>query len=59
MSDDRSSKPECPFCRSIDVSLYSPFGTAQLVRQYYCQSCRSVFEAVKWKKRDREGTGYS
>lgn len=44
-------QPACPFCRSDEVSLHSPFGTTQLVRQFYCRSCRSVFESVKWKKR--------
>ncbi|WP_456151916.1 PaaD-like zinc ribbon domain-containing protein [Effusibacillus pohliae] len=41
--------PCCPFCNSSEVSLHSPFGTAQLVRQYYCHSCRSVFEYVRWQ----------
>jgi len=45
--------PHCPFCESEDVVLHSNFGTAQLVRQYYCNSCRSVFEFIRW----REGQG--
>ena len=41
-------KVHCPFCDSEDVSLMSLFGTAQLVRQFYCNSCRSAFEFIKW-----------
>lgn len=43
-------KPHCPFCESSDVKLYAPFGTAQLVRQYYCSSCHSVFEFIRWQE---------
>lgn len=43
-------QPHCPFCESSDVKLYSNFGTAQLVRQYYCNSCRSVFEFIRWQE---------
>ncbi|WP_081411894.1 hypothetical protein [Alicyclobacillus herbarius] len=38
----------CPFCGSKDVRIQSPVGRAQLVRQYYCNTCRSVFERVRW-----------
>ncbi|WP_428841945.1 hypothetical protein [Halobacillus naozhouensis] len=40
---------QCPFCSSGDVELIAPFGTAQLVRQYYCNHCKSVFEYIKWQ----------
>ncbi len=42
--------PHCPFCESSDVKLYAPFGTAQLVRQYYCSCCSSVFEFIRWQE---------
>lgn len=43
-------KPHCSFCDSHDVEIYSSFGTAQLVRQYYCNSCKSVFEYIRWQE---------
>ncbi|WP_438821125.1 hypothetical protein [Desertibacillus haloalkaliphilus] len=27
----------------------APFGTAQLVRQFYCNDCKSVFEYIRWR----------
>ena len=42
--------PYCSFCNSTDVTPISRFGTAQLVTQYYCNHCRSVFEFVKWQR---------
>jgi transposase-like protein len=41
-------KLECPFCGGNQIEKVSNFGKAQLVRQYYCKQCRSVFEHVKW-----------
>lgn len=42
-------QPTCPFCDKKNVELYSSFGTAQLVRQYYCLNCKTVFESIRWK----------
>ncbi|OXB90403.1 hypothetical protein [Geobacillus subterraneus] len=39
----------CSFCGSANVAPLSMFGTAQLVSQYYCHQCRSVFERVRWR----------
>jgi formate dehydrogenase maturation protein FdhE len=41
--------PHCSFCDSIDVTLIAPFGSAQLVRQFYCNDCHSVFEYIRWQ----------
>ncbi|WP_425482030.1 hypothetical protein [Cytobacillus depressus] len=41
---------QCSFCSSEDVEKISSFGTAQLVRQYYCSSCKSVFEYIRWQE---------
>jgi hypothetical protein len=46
-----AEKPHCCFCESENVTLISPFGTAQLVRQYYCRSCKSVFEFIRWQQK--------
>ncbi|KKB36634.1 PaaD-like zinc ribbon domain-containing protein [Bacillus thermotolerans] len=39
----------CSFCDSDNVDKIAPFGTAQLVSQYYCNSCHSVFEFIRWQ----------
>ncbi|WP_443677939.1 PaaD-like zinc ribbon domain-containing protein [Neobacillus rhizophilus] len=41
---------QCSFCSSEQVEKISSFGTAQLVRQYYCNSCYSVFEYIRWQE---------
>ena len=40
----------CAFCDSSDTELISLFGQFLLASQYYCRSCRTVFEAVRWKE---------
>ncbi|MGD8495531.1 MAG: hypothetical protein PVF05_05025 [Gemmatimonadales bacterium] len=49
-----SAMPEsvtCPFCDSDDTEQFSAFGSALSVSQYYCRSCRTVFEWMKWHDR--------
>ncbi len=41
----------CPFCDGRDTELHSPFGTALTVATYWCLSCRTAFEWVKWDER--------
>ena len=50
MSDKQHDLPVCPFCHAESADRIAQFGTAQLVSQYYCHACRSVFEYVKWQK---------
>lgn len=38
----------CPFCGSTETTKQSDFGTSLMVKQYYCNSCKTVFEWVKW-----------
>ncbi|WP_429842918.1 hypothetical protein [Brevibacillus sp. FIR094] len=52
MEIEKTVQPHCSFCDSTDVTLMSPFGTAQLVRQYYCNACKSVFEFIRWQPAD-------
>ena len=40
----------CPFCDSPDTEQFSAFGSALSVSQYYCRSCHTVFEWMKWRK---------
>jgi transposase-like protein len=44
----------CSFCDSTNVNLLSPFGTAQLVSQYYCNNCHSVFEFIRWQNTEED-----
>jgi formate dehydrogenase maturation protein FdhE len=37
----------CPFCGSTAVEPLSLFGQQLLTVQYYCNGCRTPFEAVK------------
>ncbi|MGR6116603.1 PaaD-like zinc ribbon domain-containing protein [Aeribacillus composti] len=39
----------CSFCDSTNVKKIAVFGTAQLVSQYYCNQCKSVFEFIRWQ----------
>ncbi|CAM3809055.1 hypothetical protein ALPO108162_06855 [Alicyclobacillus pomorum] len=39
---------KCPFCGSRTVRRVSQFGKVQLVSQFLCSDCRSVFERVRW-----------
>jgi hypothetical protein len=41
----------CPFCEGVETELHSPFGTALSVATYWCRSCRTAFEWVKWGER--------
>lgn len=49
ISDAVPASVECPFCRGSDTELFSAFGSALSVSQYYCRPCRSVFEWMKWR----------
>ncbi|MDA3129013.1 hypothetical protein ACFPTR_07290 [Aliibacillus thermotolerans] len=51
---DDKDKIICSFCDSDHVSLYSPYGTAQLVRQFYCHDCKSVFEFIRWRNTNQD-----
>ncbi len=42
---------QCAFCDSTDTELISLFGQFLLASQYYCHSCHTVFEAVRWKEK--------
>ncbi|NSL50542.1 PaaD-like zinc ribbon domain-containing protein [Calidifontibacillus erzurumensis] len=48
----KNDKPFCAFCNSENVELIAPFGTAQLVRQFHCKDCQSVFEYLRWRTED-------
>lgn len=39
---------ECPFCGKRETQLVSPFGGQLSVAQYWCRSCRTGFDYMKW-----------
>ncbi len=43
---------KCPFCGSEDSEQFSSFGSSLSLSQYYCNGCRTVFEAFKWRERE-------
>ncbi|WP_176713782.1 hypothetical protein [Pseudobacillus wudalianchiensis] len=47
--ENQKAIAHCSFCDSEDVNKLSQFGTAQLVSQFYCNNCQSVFEFIRWQ----------
>lgn len=41
--------PPCPFCEGNETELMNPFGPQLSVASYWCRSCRSPFEIMKWR----------
>lgn len=39
----------CPHCGGTDTEQQAAFGSAVSVSQYWCRSCRTVFEFFKWR----------
>lgn len=39
----------CPFCDSNDSTPFATFGGQASTAQYYCNDCRTVFEALRWR----------
>jgi len=40
--------PSCPFCERLETELMNAFGSHASVATYWCRSCRSPFEIMKW-----------
>lgn len=40
--------PRCPFCGGRRTELLNAFGPHASVASYWCGSCRSPFELLKW-----------
>lgn len=43
------SAPPCPFCEGAETELMNAFGAHASVSTYWCRSCRSPFELMKWR----------
>lgn len=48
---DLPEHPVCPFCEGAETELHSAFGSALSVATYWCRTCRTAFEWVKWSPR--------
>ncbi len=48
-----ATKP-CPFCHSAETVKRADFSTSLMVCLYYCTSCRTYFEAIKWGDTSQE-----
>ena len=51
-TDELPAAVECPFCGCRDSEQFSSFGSSLSLSQYYCNGCRTVFEAFKWRARE-------
>lgn len=40
----------CPFCGSAETELFALFSQFLLTSQYYCRSCKTVFDVVRWQE---------
>lgn len=45
----------CPFCDGEETEPFSAFGSSLSVSQYYCNDCHTVFEWMKWRRREESG----
>jgi len=41
-------QPACLYCQSTDTELFSLYGQTLLGSQYFCKSCRSIFEIIRF-----------
>ena len=39
----------CPHCASRRSRPFATFGGQASTAQYYCDACRTVFEAIRWR----------
>ena len=42
----------CPFCNSSETEFFSLFIQFLLASQYYCRSCRTVFDVGRWTEEE-------
>lgn len=50
-TDELPDAVRCPHCEGTDTEQHGAFGSAVSVSQYWCRSCRTVFEFFKWRGR--------
>lgn len=49
-SPEPSAEILCPFCGSPETELFALFSQFLLTSQYYCRSCKTVFDVVRWQE---------
>ena len=42
---------QCPFCNRENTELHSAFGSQLSVATYWCRTCHTAFEYLKWQRR--------
>ncbi|GBC83648.1 hypothetical protein HRbin11_00066 [bacterium HR11] len=45
--EDRDTRVVCPWCHRDDTERLSVWGPFLSVAQYYCRTCRTVFDVVR------------
>ena len=45
--------PPCTFCEGTETELMNAFGSQLSVATYWCRTCRSPFEFMKWRGESR------
>jgi transcription elongation factor Elf1 len=48
---DLPRAPACPFCGGVETELVSAFGSHASLSTYWCRTCGSPFEMMKWRVR--------
>jgi len=48
--DSMPESPECPFCEGTDTEMMNAFGSHASVSTYWCRTCRSPFEMMRWRR---------
>jgi len=54
LNENISEMAQCPFCKGQDTKLHALFGSQLSTSQYYCFSCRVVFEYIKWESPSKQ-----
>ena len=47
--DSLPSDPSCPFCEGAETEIMNAFGAHASVSTYWCRTCRSPFELMRWR----------
>jgi len=54
--DPGGGTPEtCPFCEGKETELMSLFGSHASLSTWWCRTCRSPFEVLRWRPRQDAG----
>lgn len=48
--DSMPETPPCPFCDGTETEIMNAFGSHASLSTYWCRSCRSPFEMMRWRR---------